>query len=92
VGINTPLRLYELLDLRQTADAGLAEMVEVWERAFALYERKDFATAAETFEGIFAANPADLVAKKYCNRCRNYLASPPDEKAWDNGVDNLTEK
>jgi len=33
-----------------------------------------------------------LAAQKYIKRCAKYIASPPDEISWDNGVDNLTEK
>ena len=90
VGINTPLRLYELLDIRQGADPKLLEMTEAWERGFALYEGKDFSAAATIFQEIFASDSTDLVAKKYYNRCNTYLASPPDDESF--GVDNLTQK
>jgi len=92
VGINTPLRLYELLDISGDAPPDLPGMVEAWERGLALYERRNFQAAAGIFGEIYGRNTADLVAKKYCLRCRAYLASPPDDRAWDNGVDNLTEK
>ena len=92
VGINTPLRLYELLDIRSDAPPKLLGMVKEWEQGFALYERKDFKAAGGIFQGIFQRNNADLAAKKYYDRCSKYMASPPDEKAWDDGVDNLTEK
>jgi len=92
VGINTPLRLYELLDIREDAPPELPEMVKNWEQAFAAYERKDFAAAAAVFQEIRRQNEADLTAQKYFNRCQKYLASPPDDASWDGGVDNLTEK
>jgi len=92
VGINTPLRLYELLDVASGASDELIEMVKNWEEAFSLYEKRDFSAARDIFQTIFDKNNADLAAKKYLNRCVKGLSSPPDEKAWDNGVDNLTEK
>ena len=92
VGINTPLRLYELLDIREEAAPAVLEMVKSWEQGFALYEQKDFLAAANIFQAIYQRNDADLAAKKYYDRCRTYLASPPDDKSWDDGVDNLTEK
>jgi hypothetical protein len=59
------------------------------------------AQAAKT-TGVIDQNTADAIsnssraigtaAQKYLNRCAKYTASPPDEKSWDNGVDNLTEK
>ena len=92
VGINTPLRLYELLDIAGEAPASLLEMVKNWEQGFGFYEKKDFLAAKNIFHIICEKNSADLAAKKYLNRCVKYLSSPPDEKIWDNGVDNLTEK
>jgi adenylate cyclase len=92
VGINTPLRLYELLDVASEAPPELLNMVKNWEQAFALYEKKDFLAAQKIFQTICLKNNADMAAKKYLNRCTKYLASAPDEKTWDNGVDNLTEK
>ena len=92
VGINTPLRLYELLDIRQDAPPQLLEMVKNWEQGFTLYERKDFPAAADIFQAIYHQGESDLAAKKYYDRCQKYLASPPDDLLWDSGIDNLTEK
>jgi class 3 adenylate cyclase/CHASE2 domain-containing sensor protein len=92
VGINTPLRLYELLDIASEAPPELLDMVKGWEQAFSFYENRDFPAAQNIFQAIFSRNSADMAAKKYLNRCAKYLSSPPDEKTWDNGVDNLTEK
>ena len=92
VGVNTPLRLYELLDTARDAPPELLEMVKSWEQGFALYEKRDFLAAQKTFQAVYQKNNADLTAKMYLQRCGKYLASPPDEASWDNGVDNLTEK
>jgi len=92
VGINTPLRLYELLDVASEAPPELLDMVKNWEEAFKLYENKDFKTAGDIFKAICDKNDRDMAAKKYLNRCVKYSESPPDDKIWDNGVDNLTEK
>jgi adenylate cyclase len=92
VGLNTPIRLYELLDIRSEAMPALLDMVKRWEKGFALYERKDFLAAGNIFQAIFQQNNADLTAKKYYDWCNKYALSPPDNEAWDGGVDNLTEK
>jgi class 3 adenylate cyclase len=92
VGVNTPLRLYELLDIRQSAPPQLLEMVKNWEQGFTLYERKDFSAASNIFQTICRQNESDLAAKKYFDRCQKYLASPPNDSIWDSGIDNLTEK
>ena len=92
VGINTPLRLYELLDIASQAPVELPQMVKSWEEAFGLYEKRDFTAARDLFQSICEKNDADKTAQKYHKRCVKYIASAPDEKAWDNGVDNMTEK
>ncbi|MCL2761841.1 MAG: adenylate/guanylate cyclase domain-containing protein [Treponema sp.] len=92
VGINTPLRLYELLDVKNLASPELLEMVKSWEQGFALYEQKDFLAAGNIFRTIYQRDENDLVAKKYYDRCQKYLATPLDDAVWDDGVDNLTEK
>jgi len=92
VGINTPLRLYELLDIASEAPPELFNMVKSWEQAFGFYEKRDFLEAQNIFQTIYLKNNKDLAAQKYIKRCEKYLSSPPDEKLWDNGVDNLTEK
>jgi class 3 adenylate cyclase len=97
VGINTPLRLYELLDISAEAAPELIDMVKSWESAFGFYEKRDFLAAQNIFQTIISKNITiyghpDMVAKKYLDRCAKYLSSPPDEKAWDDSVDNLTSK
>jgi adenylate cyclase len=92
VGINTPLRLYELLDIAREAPSEVVAMVENWEEGFALYEKRNFKAALNIFKTIWEKNGEDLVAKKYMDRCAAYIAAPPDAAAWDDAVDNLTEK
>jgi len=92
VGVNTPLRLFELLDISANASSDLKEMVIKWEQAFKLYENKNFNEAKALFQEICDKNDLDMAAKKYLNRCVNNIKSPPNDKSWDNGIDNLTEK
>jgi class 3 adenylate cyclase len=92
VGVNTPLRLYELLDLGENATPALTDMVSRWEQGLAAYEGRNFTEALGFFRPIYDEDGGDRVAKLYIGRCEKYLAAPlPDEK-WDDGVDNLTEK
>jgi adenylate cyclase len=90
VGINTPLRLYELLDTRDEVSAETADMVTAWEQGFAAYERKEFLEAKNIFTTVYRNNSSDEVAMLYLKRCEGYIKTPPPP-AWD-GVDNLTEK
>jgi adenylate cyclase len=88
VGINTPVRLYELLGLR--SEAGDLDLLAAWEEALSCYESREFSTAAEIFRSIAARNEADGAARLYKDRCQEYAAAPPPAD-WD-GINNLTEK
>ncbi|GHT79842.1 adenylate/guanylate cyclase domain-containing protein [Spirochaetia bacterium] len=92
VGVNTPLRLYELLDIRDQAAPELLDMITVWDRGFSAYENRNFSEALNLFKTIYQNNEQDRVAKLYLDRCERYIAAPPADAQWDNGVDNLTEK
>jgi adenylate cyclase len=88
VGINTPLRLYELLGLR--SDAAEPAALAAWEEALALYEKREFPAAEAIFTSIAVRDDTDGAARLYTDRCREYAASPPPPD-WD-GVNNLTQK
>ncbi|MDR1238602.1 MAG: adenylate/guanylate cyclase domain-containing protein [Treponema sp.] len=90
VGIDTPLRLYELLDLRESASRPLLDMTGLWEQAVQSYEKQDFAEAGVIFKNLCSQNDRDLTAKLYLERCEMYLKTPPD-KNWD-AINNLTQK
>jgi adenylate cyclase len=90
VGINTPLRLYELLAFRAEAPQKLLGLSADWEKAIKVYEAKDFIQAEYLFKEIAAQSPADLTAKLYIDRCEGYKNTPPPDE-WDR-VNNLTQK
>jgi adenylate cyclase len=92
VGIPTPLRLYELLELREEAPKALIDMIGLWQKAMDTYENGDFTGALCIFQGIREADGTDAVAKLYIERCNRYIKSPPSPEEWDDGVDNLTSK
>jgi adenylate cyclase len=90
VGINTPLRLFELLALASEAPPELPAITAQWERAVGAYEKGDFDGALGIFSEISARNPRDLTAGIYISRCESCKISPP-KPGWD-GVTNLTQK
>jgi len=85
VGINTPLRLYELLptDTEQGT-------LEIWEKAIDLYEGRNFKKAYGLFVSLLKRYPNDNVAKVYALQCKTFIEAPPPED-WD-AVKNLTKK
>ncbi|MDR2739947.1 MAG: adenylate/guanylate cyclase domain-containing protein [Treponema sp.] len=92
VGVDTPLRLYEVLELREGAPQAMLDMLNNWNRAFSVYENQGFPEALNLFNAIYQENQQDRVAKLYLDRCKKYTTEPPAPEKWDNGVDNLTEK
>ncbi|MDR0443021.1 MAG: CHASE2 domain-containing protein [Treponema sp.] len=92
VGINTPLRLYELLAVNNEQGTVSSEQraAEQWERAIDFYEARQFKEAVRIFSTMMTQNPDDKTAGLYASRCMEYGANPPPDN-WD-AVNNLTEK
>ena len=90
VGINTPLRLYEVINDAKSASVMEKKIIKVWEQAIDLYEKANFREAYRLFAAIIKANPLDKVAELYAQRCTDFHKTPPPE-GWD-AVRNLTEK
>ncbi|MDR1507268.1 MAG: adenylate/guanylate cyclase domain-containing protein [Treponema sp.] len=90
VGVNTPLKVYELLDVNEEVSPELAGMVREWEKAMAEYESRNYKTAFDMFNAIYSKNKTDGVAEYFLMRCGEFLKKPPPE-SWD-GVNNLTSK
>jgi len=90
VGIYTPLRLYEVINIYDQADSAEKEAVVMWEQAIDLYENKKFGEALQIFNQLTEKNTNDNVVKFYAARCAKLLENPPPEE-WD-AINNLTEK
>jgi adenylate cyclase len=88
VGINTPLRLYELLDTRE--DGQEDELLKIWSEGVTFYENRDFAGGLKIFKSIFRVDPEDKTAKLYLDRCESYLAGAA--VPYEFPINNLTEK
>lgn len=90
VGINTPIRLYELLELRELSTSLQVKTVEAFEKALKVFEERRYSEALDLFKKVLEVNPQDAPGKIYLQRCQEYLETPP-EADWD-GVYNLTSK
>lgn len=90
VGVETPLRLYELLDEQSNANGFQMEQVAKWEKGIDLYESRNFENAKAIFNEILTNDTEDKVATLYIERCNNFIINKPDDN-WD-GVFNLTQK
>jgi len=69
VNVNTPIRLYEVLGMKETCDYN----VEAWEKAMSAFEEGDYTFALGLFRSISAENPDDNVAAYYIKLIQNYF-------------------
>lgn len=90
VGVNTPLRLYELLETKSDADGAITALAAKWEAAMADFEARRYEEARKAFAEILSERSEDRVAALYVGQCDSFIAAPPASN-WD-GVFNLTEK
>ncbi len=73
VNVNTPIRLYELLETREDAGSELLQYVADWEKAFAAFEAKDYQSAAEQFKALAVQNENDNVVRYYLELLQNFF-------------------
>ena len=90
VGINEPVRLYELIDLYELANEQDIKLVSVFHEALDFFEQRNWKQAADGFREASALKNTDEPAKMYLERSKKFLETPPKD-SWD-GVYNLTSK
>jgi adenylate cyclase len=90
VGIKTPVRLHELIDIKESADEHSINLVNVFHEALNNFEKRNWDLAAEGFNEALLIKNSDEPSKMYAERCKNFIKKPP-ENSWD-GVYNLTSK
>jgi len=90
VGINEPVRIHEILELKADASDGLFEQVYLFHKAMDLFEARNWKDAESAFNQVLKLYPEDGPSKHFIERCRQYQEYPPAAD-WD-GSFNLTEK
>jgi adenylate cyclase len=90
VGINEPVRIYELVETVDAAEDREKEKIGRFEKALDRFEEQDWTGAADDFRGLAGLFPEDNPARLYLSRCEDFLKNPPGAD-WD-GVFNLAVK
>jgi adenylate cyclase len=90
VGINEPVELYELLDLRTDGKPEILEKADLFHEALGTFEKRDWKAARNAFRKVLDYSPGDGPSQLYIERCEAYMEAPPGDD-WD-GVFNLTQK
>lgn len=90
IGIDTPVRLYEVIDERSAADAQVLEGLEIFHQALDLFEAKRWGEAEPIFAKVLKILPEDGPSTTFMTRCQEFLKKKPAD-SWD-GVFNLIQK
>ena len=90
VGINTPVRLHELVEEKSGASREQTEGIEIFHDGLVAFENKEWEKAEKIFQDVLRVLPEDGPSAVYIDRCKKYRESPP-ASSWD-GVFNLSVK
>jgi len=90
VGINEPVRIYEILETKADAPPAMHELTALFHNALGLFEFGKWKDAENAFTHVLKVAPNDSPALLYLERCRQYQEHPPASD-WDR-VFNFTEK
>ncbi|WP_168203547.1 CHASE2 domain-containing protein [Oceanispirochaeta crateris] len=90
VGINEPVRLYELVDEKLLTPENVLEGLDCFHKGMEQFEARNWSEANNWFKKARKFIPEDAPSEIYMKRCLKFSQEPPP-KDWD-GVFNLTQK
>lgn len=90
VGVKTPLRIYEVFDETDLTSDERWALIEKWQKALALFDKREYEKAKKLFDSIHRLDKKDGTATIYSKRCSDFIKKPPLIK-WD-GVFDLQSK
>jgi adenylate cyclase len=77
-----PVKIYELIGEHKVPNQHVADMLEWFQKGYALYHKKSWSESLTCFSKALDINPKDEVSKVYVERCQDYLTTPPPAD-WD---------
>jgi class 3 adenylate cyclase len=81
-GKERPVRVYELMDLKEDNDERIVELAERFNQTLDIYRQTKFEEAMALFLKIIDDYDGDGPSKLYVGRCREYIRNPPPLD-WD---------
>ena len=90
VGINTPVQLWELVELKEAVDSTMLGFLQRFEEAHCVFDRRDWKKACRLFKALCDERPDDGPSGAYLRKCETFIQKPPADD-WD-GVFSLTQK
>lgn len=82
VGINTPVRVYELLAKKGELDEKHKKGIAYFAKGLELYRKQSWDDAVKYFNETFKYVPDDPPAQVFIERCQEFKANPPGSD-WD---------
>ena len=90
VGINEPVEIFEIMETAEAATDRQKETALRFAQALALFEQRDWHSAADAFRHVLEHESGDGPSRLYLSRCEVCLENPPADD-WD-GVYNMDAK
>jgi len=90
VGINEPVRIYEILETMEYSTHEMRQKIDLFHKSLELFESRQWNDAGKGFYRILKQYPDDGPSALYMNRCKQFLKNEPLPD-WD-GVFNILEK
>ena len=90
VGINEPVRIHEVLEIKADASNTLIELTNRFNKALNIFETRNWRGAGAAFNRVLEIAPNDGPSLLYLKRCRQFIKTPP-LNGW-NGVFAFKEK
>jgi adenylate cyclase len=90
VGINKPVRIYEILEMYADAPQSLHTLVHLFNVGMNFFENGEWKEAETAFERVLELFPEDGPSILYINYCKHFFENPP-AKDWD-GVFDMRKK
>jgi len=78
--VESTIRIFELLDQNQVDNSG--DLYDYFHAGLKLFESGKFEAASAYFRQCLKIKSTDVPSKIYFERCKNFIATPPDEE-WD---------
>lgn len=82
IGKTEPIKVYELISLKEESDDATGEILEKFRLGLDLYRERKWNEAERYFKKILELDPHDKPSQEYLRRCEEYSKSPPPSD-WD---------
>lgn len=73
VNVNTPVQLYELINMKRDASDDELKLMEIWDKSMTIFENGDYPKALMYFKKFQEFRPDDKVCAYYVSLIENYF-------------------